>query len=141
MTEPVMDRFKAKAIESHREAMARGEHDVLCEWRPSGFYICNCSKRAREAAGFAEPPGELIHQYPICPRCDEEVSHDGDSFSCPRCKVDWDDRGQAHFYDDYGDLTADLAKWEAAVAEQKQRRAAGPADRPVVTVEPPGGAS
>lgn len=121
MSDSVMERFKAQAIESYRQALERGEHDGQCEWRPSGFYVCNCSKRAREARGFTEPPGALIFQMPICPGCYEEVQHDGDSYTCPRCCVDWDKSGVvASFYDDHGDLTADLAKWEAAHATQQQ---------------------
>jgi hypothetical protein len=108
--------YKQRVIESHAEALARGEHDDLCEWHPDGFWVCNCSKRARERAGKTTPPGELIHQMSICPGCDEEVDHDGDGFTCPRCKCDWDERGDAHFYDNYGDVSADRAEWDAARA-------------------------
>lgn len=100
------DRFFADAERRHKEAVARGEHDARCEYlhRP-GFRLCHCSKRRREAAGHIDPPGELIHQYPICPRCDQEVDHDGDSWTCPRCRCWWDRQGlTATFYDDYGDL-------------------------------------
>lgn len=112
--------YRARVIESHNQAVARGEHDEQCEWRPGGFWICNCSKRQRERAGFIASPGPLIHQYPICPRCNREVYHDGDSLTCERCKAHWDESGQtAEFYDDHGDLTADLAEWEAAYAAKE----------------------
>lgn len=102
-----------QTIKAHEEAVARGEHDEHCEWRPAGFYICHCSKRRRERAGYTTPPGELIHQMPLCPRCDQEVDHDGDNFTCPRCCVYWDRAGDADFYDDHGDLLAELTKWES----------------------------
>lgn len=111
--------YKQRVIESHIEATARGEHDNQCEWHPDGFWLCACSKRAREREGYTKPPGELIHQMPVCPRCEEEVAHDGDGFTCPRCKVDWDESGVAHFYDDYGDVAADRAKWDAARAAKR----------------------
>lgn len=100
------ERVSADLEQRYRESVARGEHDDQCEYlhRP-GFYLCHCSKRRREAAGHTEPPGELIHQYPICPRCYEEVGHDGDSLTCPRCCCYWTSHGvTATFYDDYGDL-------------------------------------
>ena len=109
--------FFADVKRRHQEAVERGEHDGQCEWREGGFFICNCSKRRRIAAGYTEPPGELIYEMPICPRCDKHVDHDGDSFTCPRCCVFWNADGTAEFYDDHGDLTADLAKWEAKHAK------------------------
>lgn len=106
--------IRDRTIEAHQEAVARGEHDEHCEWRPAGFYLCHCSKRKRERAGYTEPPGALIFEYPVCPRCDQNVDHNGDSFTCPRCKVWWHhDNETAEFYDDHGDLAADLATWEA----------------------------
>lgn len=118
------DDIRARMVERHATAVERGEHDDQCEWRPDGFYICGCSKRARERQGYTTPPGELIHQMPLCPRCEHEVDHDGDCFTCPRCKVHWDTSGDAHFDDDYGDVAADLAKWEAARAERARKAAA-----------------
>jgi hypothetical protein len=87
----------------------RGEHDEQCEWRPRHM-LCNCSMRRRVAAGFTEPPGELIYRNPLCPRCRKEVSHDGDGWNCLKCCVYWSsnypsDRGT--FTDDYGDLDPD----------------------------------
>lgn len=114
--------FKQRCIESHMQSVERGEHDDRCEWRADGFYICNCSPRRRARNGHTEPPGELIHQMPICPRCDEEVDHDGDRFTCVRCCVDWDDSGKARFYDDHGDLSEELAQHEAAQAKRAAER-------------------
>lgn len=100
--------FFARAEQAHRESVERGEHDDRCEYlRVPRFHLCHCSKRAREAAGHAEPPGELEWRAPVCPRCAEAVGHDGDSWWCPRCCVQWKPDGTgAEFYDDYGDLDA-----------------------------------
>lgn len=113
--EAAADRVFRSVLERHAEQVARGEHDSQCEWRAEGFYLCHCSKRRREHDGFTEPPGELIFNNPVCPRCYHEVGHDGDSFTCPRCCAYWDEPGaEATFYDEYGDnLAADLAAWEA----------------------------
>lgn len=100
----------------HADEVANEKHDNQCEWRETGFFICNCSKRKREASGYTTPPGELQHQYPLCPRCDDEVEHDGDSFVCNPCKTYWDPTDQSDegtFKDDNGDLTEDVAKWDA----------------------------
>lgn len=107
------DAWHQRCIDGHAEDVAAGEHDTVCEWRPNGHFICNCSKRRREAAGYTEPPGELIHQYPLCPRCDDEVDHDGDGFYCAPCCVSWDSSGEAHFTDDMGDLTESTARYDA----------------------------
>jgi hypothetical protein len=109
-----MDKFKQRVIEDHAKAVERGEHDDQCEWRPYGFWVCNCSPRRRQAAGYTEPPGSLIYQAPLCPRCDNEVEHDGDTWTCYPCCVHWiNEYGPAEFFDDHGDLTEDLAKWDA----------------------------
>lgn len=106
--------FWAKAKRDHWAAVERGEHDPQCEWRPDGFYVCGCSKRRRESVGYAVPPGELIHLAPVCPRCHNDVVHDGDTFTCYSCNAYWPNAyGTAEFFDDYGDVAADLAKWEA----------------------------
>jgi hypothetical protein len=111
--------FASGVIESHRRSLERGEHDPQCEWRPTGFFLCHCSKRAREQRGLTTPPGPLIYQMPICPTCYEEVEHDGDSYTCPRCYVAWDLSGQdATFQDEYGDLAIEVANWDARVAKQ-----------------------
>lgn len=127
-----MQEFAERAAKSHAESVARGEHDDRCEYLAEpGFYLCNCSKRSREARGFTTPP-ELEHQYPICLGCEEEVDHDGDCFTCPRCAVNWPtSNGPGEFYDDYGDLAAELADLREKRARQDVRRA--------VTVEPTGG--
>lgn len=105
MIDAVLARLEERTEQAHAESVARGEHDTQCEYRPK-FYICHCSKRRRIAAGHTEPPGELLWQYPICQRCNEEVDHDGDNYTCPRCCCWWDDKGMtATFYDDYGDLS------------------------------------
>lgn len=98
-------------------AVERGEHDSRCEYlRGAPSYLCHCSKRRREAAGHTEPPGDLEWVSPICPRCDEHVDHDGDSWTCPRCRAYWNAQGtDAQFYDDYGDLDASLAEHVKAV--------------------------
>lgn len=109
MANPLQE-LRERCDREHAEEVARGEHDAECEyrkvdWRGSTLLLCNCSKRRRIAAGHAEPPGELLWQSPICPRCNEEVDHDGESYVCPRCCCSWDDKGiTATFCDDYGDL-------------------------------------
>lgn len=112
-----LTQLRERAETEHAEAVARGEHDEHCEWRPEGFYLCHCSKRARIAAGYTEPPGELIVEYPTCPRCWRQVDHDGDRFRCYPCRVSWSSaqHDDGEFTDDYGDdLATDLARWEAA---------------------------
>jgi hypothetical protein len=95
--------FHERAMKAYQDEVARGEHDARCEF-PACPYLCHCSKRRREAAGYTTPPGDLIWQQPICPRCDEEVSSDGDSFTCEACCASWNKHGEkAEFFDDYGD--------------------------------------
>ena len=102
-----------RILNNHAAEVADGEHDEACEWRPNGHFICNCAARRRIAAGFTEPPGELIHQYPICPRCNEEVSHNGDEFECRSCNCFWPrTTGPAEFYDDHGDLSESVARYD-----------------------------
>lgn len=96
-----------RAMKAHAEEVAAGKHDDQCEYT-SHPYICHCSKRRRIAAGFTEPPGELIWEYPTCPRCNETVEGDGDGFTCPQCCCSWPlDGKKAEFYDDYGDVFAE----------------------------------
>lgn len=114
-TESSHDRWAARCAREHAEAVARGEHDGKCEYlRTPGFHLCHCSKRRREAKGHATPPGELIFQPPICPRCDHEVDSDDDGgWICHRCCVYWDNHGTgAAFYDDYGDIDAESTSAE-----------------------------
>lgn len=118
--EAPVETFDDRGAREHAESVARGEHDDRCEYLAvPGFWLCHCSKRRREAAGHTEPPGELIFQQPICPRCDEEVYHGGDVWTCEPCCVTWQTNGtDATFYDDYGDLDADLAKWRERATGQ-----------------------
>lgn len=112
-----MDDFRASCNTRHATSVAAGEHDELCEWRDAGHFLCHCSKRRREAVGFTKAPA-LMHQYPLCDGCWEEVDHTGDSWECPRCHVSWglgpggDDTDT--FTDDYGVL--DTAKWDGVPA-------------------------
>ena len=89
----------------HAAAVAEGKHDDACEWRPN-FYLCHCSKRAREARGFTTPPTLTIPD-PICDGCYGYVYFDGDRFHCDTCHVSWSDGGdgdRGEFTDDYGVL-------------------------------------
>jgi hypothetical protein len=102
----VWDRLHARIEAEHAAEVERGEHDSACESRERSR-LCHCSKRRREAAGYTEPPGELIHQAPLCPRCYGEVNVDADGFDCSDCSVSWGRDGiTAEFTDDYGDLSA-----------------------------------
>lgn len=107
-TDP-MAAFWDRAAAQHRKEVAHDEHDDECEWRPR-FMLCHCSKRRRVAAGFSEPPGPLIYHRPSCPRCDNDVVHNGDGFECKTCRVAWsssDPFDEGHFTDDYGTLNPD----------------------------------
>jgi hypothetical protein len=109
-----MQAFDARAREGHARQVGEGKHDDACEWRDNGHYLCNCSKRTREREGYTKPPGELIYQNPLCPRCYAEVEFDGDSWKCEPCRALWptDGLSDAEFYDDYGPL--DMEKWDRA---------------------------
>ena len=122
MGDPWLDEWRRRVVAEHVGAVARGKHDDVCEWRSNGHLVCNCSKRRREAAGYTEPPGELIHQYPLCPRCGDEVNHDGDSFYCGPCCVAWDSSGEAYFTDDMGDLTESVAHYDALLTGEERDR-------------------
>lgn len=113
----IFDQFSETLTARHATQVTAGLHDGGCEWRENGYWICNCSKRKREAEGYTTPPGDLIFEYPTCPRCHKTVDHDGDSFSCENCKCRWDSSGQdATFNDDHGDL--DPTEWDKAAAEK-----------------------
>jgi hypothetical protein len=116
----VMQRFEERAAKAHAESVERGEHDDQCEYQAiKGWYLCNCSKRARLKRGLTTPP-ELEHQYPICLGCNEEVNHDGDGWNCPRCSTSWNSRNEGHFYDEFGDLHTEIAE-----IREQQAAAAG----------------
>lgn len=126
----IMAKFDARARHEHAESVARGEHDTRCEYLAEpGFYLCGCSKRAREARGFTTPPAlryppkrDRDWRNPVCLGCGIEVGHDGDGWNCSRCCCSWPSGPgpdqQGVFYDDYGDLDADLAKIRQQRAEQ-----------------------
>lgn len=98
-----LDKFHEKAMQSYAESVARGEHDGQCEF-PAHPYICHCSKRRREAEGHTTPPGDLIWQPPICPRCYKDTIGDGSGYACGPCGTGWDEHGMnATFIDDFGD--------------------------------------
>jgi len=89
------------------------KHDDACEWRAGGFFLCNCAKRSRLASGLTTVP-DLVMQDPFCSHCGGDCPFDGESFTCHTCHASWErpeEPGQ--WTDDHGDLTADLAKWEA----------------------------
>lgn len=109
-----MDDLVIKAATRYRAEVARGEHDDECEYDARGFLLCHCSKRRREAEGFADPPSEpLYFPPPDCPRCDRSLLHDGDQWACEDCSLAWSDNGfMATFTDDYGDdLAAQARRW------------------------------
>jgi len=104
----------------YAEQIARGEHDDACEYDVRGFYLCHCSKRKREAAGFTEPPSDdLYFPPPSCPHCDGDLDSDGDSWCCYSCRLQWTQHGtDAEFTDDHGDdLAEDSAAWKARAAQ------------------------
>lgn len=123
MTAPTTDtahdwatHFWQRAHDEHLAQVVRGEHDDECEWRPKRHMLCHCSKRRRIAAGHTEPPGELLYRNPLCPRCDDEVGHDGDGWYCAPCCVRWsseDYSDEGTFTDDYGELFPDGRPAEA----------------------------
>ena len=99
-----LEDWNARHLARYREEYAAGKHDVRCEQRERSG-ICHCSKRRREAEGKTELPA-LFFDSPWCDGCNEHVEHDGDSFTCPTCRVSWStsatdgDRAD-HFTDDY----------------------------------------
>lgn len=116
------EEWSKRIAAGHQASIERGEHDEECEFDVGGFYLCHCSKRRREAKGFAEPPTEdLEFPPPCCPRCDEGLVHDGDGWICGACSLSWDSRGNGHsaaFTDDFGDdLAGDVQRWRSKQAE------------------------
>lgn len=108
--------WNQKVVERYHAAVARGEHDAECEYDTRGYYLCHCSKRRREADGHSEPPTEdLYFPPPSCPRCDNDLDSDGDSWRCYSCRLQWSysgDADSAEFTDDYGpNLKAEVAAW------------------------------
>lgn len=118
MSESALDSFRARVVANYEAAVARGEHDDQCEYDPRGFFLCHCSKRRREARGLVSPPTEpLEFPPPDCPECDRGLVHDGDSFCCSHCSLSWDDAGEAHFTDDFGeDLAGQAERWRSKQA-------------------------
>lgn len=111
------EEWSKRVAADYQASVERGEHDEKCEYDVRGFYLCHCSKRRREAKGFTEPPTEnLEFPPPYCPRCDEGLAHDGDSWFCGACSLSWDSRGNgpAAFTDDFGDdLAGDAQRWRS----------------------------
>jgi hypothetical protein len=108
---------------NYQASVERGEHDEKCEYDVSGFYLCHCSKRRREAKGFTAPPTDnLEFPPPYCPQCDAELDFD-EGFYCRPCSLHWDSDGHgdsARFTDEYGDdLTADAEHWRAINVKAK----------------------
>lgn len=123
-----VDRFFVNIAARYAAEVARGEHDDACEYDVRGFYLCHCSKRRREAAGHKEPPTDsgLDFPPPSCPRCDEDLGHDGDGWVCVGCSLSWDSSGYgACFTDEYGDdLAVRATEWAA-----KQEVSEGPDEK------------
>lgn len=116
MANDILKRWEERAAQSHAESVERGEHDDQCEYQAiKGWYLCNCSMRARLKRGLTTPP-ELEHQYPVCLGCDQSVDHDGDSFYCPRCSTSWNSRNEGHFTDEFGDLHTEIAETREQLA-------------------------
>lgn len=128
MANDVMKRWEERAAQSHAESVARGEHDDQCEYQAiKGWYLCNCSQRARIKRGMTTPPG-LEHQYLICLGCNEEVDSD-DGWHCPRCSTSWDynsDGSDGAFTDEFGDLHTEIAE----IREQEAAASGGPVPVP-----------
>lgn len=104
-----MAEWQERCHREHLASVGRGEHDDECEHDAlGGFMLCHCSKRRREAKGFTEvPTDDLDFPPPDCPRCSEELIHDGDRWCCYGCSLTWASDGAGHtasFTDDYGDL-------------------------------------
>lgn len=104
--------------DQHLEEIDRGLHDDECEYgRKSAdgaiLRLCHCSKRRREQAGFTTPPTDDVEwQPPTCPRCHEDLHHNGDGFQCDKCCLMWDSNGRGfscRFFDDYGVLTLEAS--------------------------------
>lgn len=108
--------WSERVAADHQASVERGEHDEKCEFDVQGFYLCHCSKRRREAAGFTTPPTDhLEFPPPDCPRCNKELGHDGERWNCAGCSLTWDSNGDgrsASFTDDFGDdLAGDAEQW------------------------------
>lgn len=99
-----------RCMAEHAEEVMRGLHDDQCEYTRTRF-LCHCSKRRREAAGFTIPPhDDLYFPPPSCSRCHGDLDHDGDSWQCYECCLSWDSNGRGDsctFTDEYGSACDD----------------------------------
>lgn len=109
--------WEARCMAGHHKEVARGLHDEECEYGTrlnlSRLMLCHCHKRKREQAGLTEPPtDDLYFPPPDCPRCGEDLVHDGDCWVCSPCALSWASNGDGRsctFTDEYGDLEQDSA--------------------------------
>lgn len=98
--------WNADQLDRYRDALTLGHHDSGCEQRER-YGLCGCALRRRLIEGPTEPP-HLWYRSPVCGNCMEEVTHDGDSWTCSNCHVSWgsNDYDQTGtFDDDPGDLS------------------------------------
>lgn len=109
-----MTDYFARVRERHQIEVAAGQHDARCEWRDAGHFLCLCAKRRRLAAGRTEAP-TLLFSYPTCDGCDDEVTHNGDSWECLTCGVIWPsgagDGVPGTWTDDHGEAL-DTSRWD-----------------------------
>lgn len=119
-----LDKWNQAIATRYAEAVERGDHDEQCEYDVRGFYLCHCSKRRREAAGYTEVPDEeLYFPPPSCPRCDDDLENDDGHWRCRDCRLIWDQYGRdAKFTDNHGDsLVEDSARWKERLdAKEKE---------------------
>ena len=123
--------WKQEIVKRYHAAVERGEHDDECEYDTRGYYLCHCSKRRREANGHGELPNEdLYFPPPSCPRCDNDLDSDGDSWRCYACRLQWSysgDSDSAEFTDDYGpNLKAEVSAWRAQLEAQNANEGVKP---------------
>lgn len=124
MSDDWVKEWTERCAANYQAEAERGEHDEQCEYDVRGFYLCHCSKRRREAAGFTKPPTDnLEFPPPCCPRCDEELTYE-EGWDCRRCSLSWDSDGDgrsASFTDTFGDdLAADAERWRSKQKDFEQ---------------------